>query len=179
MARAPARHRGLLVALVILPFWTSFLIRIYAWVAILKPEGFLNQGLMGLGLIDEPLHILNTETAVFIGIVYAYLPFMVLPLYAALEKMDDTLIEAALDLGSPPWRTFWSITVPLAMPGIIAGSLLCFIPAVGEFIIPDLLGGSETLMIGRSCGASSSRTATGLSPPPLRFCCCSFWWFPS
>ena len=149
MARAPARHRGLLVALVILPFWTSFLIRIYAWVAILKPEGFLNQGLIRLGLIDEPLHILNTETAVFIGIVYAYLPFMVLPLYAALEKMDDTLIEAALDLGSPPWRTFWSITVPLAMPGIIAGSLLCFIPAVGEFIIPDLLGGSETLMIGR------------------------------
>jgi putrescine transport system permease protein len=149
MARAPARHRGLLVALVILPFWTSFLIRIYAWVAILKPEGLLNQGLMGLRLIDEPLHILNTETAVFIGIVYAYLPFMVLPLYAALEKMDDTLIEAALDLGSPPWRTFWTITVPLAMPGVIAGSLLCFIPAVGEFIIPDLLGGSETLMIGR------------------------------
>jgi putrescine transport system permease protein len=149
MARAPARHRGLLVALVILPFWTSFLIRIYAWVAILKPEGLLNQLLMGLRLIDEPLHILNTETAVFIGIVYAYLPFMVLPLYAALEKMDDTLIEAALDLGSPPWRTFWTITLPLAMPGVVAGSLLCFIPAVGEFIIPDLLGGSETLMIGR------------------------------
>ena len=149
MARAPSRHRGLLVALVILPFWTSFLIRIYAWVAILKPEGLLNQGLMALGLIDEPLHILNTEAAVFIGIVYAYLPFMVLPLYAALEKMDDTLIEAALDLGSPPWRTFWTVTVPLAMPGVIAGSLLCFIPAVGEFVIPDLLGGSETLMIGR------------------------------
>jgi putrescine transport system permease protein len=149
MARAPARHRGLLVALVILPFWTSFLIRIYAWVAILKPEGLLNQALMGLRLIDEPLHILNTETAVFIGIVYAYLPFMVLPLYAALEKMDDTLIEAALDLGSPPWRTFWTITVPLAMPGVIAGALLCFIPAVGEFVVPDLLGGSETLMIGR------------------------------
>jgi putrescine transport system permease protein len=149
MARAPARHRPLLVALVILPFWTSFLIRIYAWVAILKPEGLLNQALTGLGLIAAPLHILNTETAVYIGIVYAYLPFMVLPLYASLEKMDDTLLEAALDLGSTPWRAFWTITVPLAMPGIIAGSLLCFIPAVGEFVIPDLLGGSETLMIGR------------------------------
>lgn len=150
MARAPERYRGLLVALVILPFWTSFLIRIYAWVAILKPEGLLTQALMGLGLISEPLNILNTETAVYIGIVYAYLPFMVLPLYATLEKMDDTLLEAALDLGSPPWRSFWTITVPLAMPGIIAGSLLCFIPAVGEFVIPDLLGGSQTLMIGRT-----------------------------
>ncbi|HEY8381061.1 MAG TPA: ABC transporter permease subunit [Microvirga sp.] len=149
MARAPARWRALLIALVILPFWTSFLIRIYAWVAILKPEGFLNQALMGLGFIAEPLAILNTEAAVFIGIVYAYLPFMVLPLYATLEKIDPTLNEAALDLGSPPWRSFWTITLPLSLPGIIAGSLLCFIPAVGEFVIPDLLGGSETLMIGR------------------------------
>jgi putrescine transport system permease protein len=149
MARAPERHRSLLVALIILPFWTSFLIRIYAWIAILKPEGLLNQALMGIGLISTPLDILNTEMAVYIGIVYAYLPFMVLPLYATLEKMDDTLLEAALDLGSTPWRSFWTITVPLAMPGIIAGSLLCFIPAVGEFVIPDLLGGSETLMIGR------------------------------
>ncbi|MEZ0171547.1 ABC transporter permease subunit [Microvirga sp. TS319] len=149
MARAPERHRLILVALVILPFWTSFLIRIYAWIAILKPEGLLTQALTGIGLISEPLEILNTEWAVYIGIVYAYLPFMVLPLYATLEKMDDTLLEAALDLGSPPWRSFWTITVPLAMPGIIAGSLLCFIPAVGEFVIPDLLGGSETLMIGR------------------------------
>ncbi|MBM1173681.1 ABC transporter permease subunit [Microvirga arabica] len=149
MARAPERYRALLVAAIILPFWTSFLIRIYAWVAILKPEGLLTQALMAVGLISEPLDILNTETAVYIGIVYAYLPFMVLPLYATLEKMDDTLLEAALDLGSTPWRSFWTITVPLAMPGIIAGSLLCFIPAVGEFVIPDLLGGSETLMIGR------------------------------
>ncbi|WP_442931621.1 ABC transporter permease [Microvirga sp. CF3062] len=149
MARAPERYRTLLVAAIILPFWTSFLIRIYAWVAILKPEGLLTQALMGIGLISEPLDILNTETAVYIGIVYAYLPFMVLPLYATLEKMDDTLLEAALDLGSTPWRSFWTITVPLAMPGIVAGSLLCFIPAVGEFVIPDLLGGSETLMIGR------------------------------
>jgi putrescine transport system permease protein len=149
MARAPERHRSLLVALVILPFWTSFLIRIYAWIAILKPEGLLTQALMGLRVISEPIEILNTEWAVYIGIVYAYLPFMVLPLYATLEKMDDTLLEAALDLGSTPWRSFWTITVPLAMPGIVAGSLLCFIPAVGEFVIPDLLGGSETLMIGR------------------------------
>ncbi|HEV2559840.1 MAG TPA: ABC transporter permease subunit [Microvirga sp.] len=149
MARAPVSWRPVLIALVILPFWTSFLIRIYAWVAILKPEGFLNQALMGLGLLSEPLDILNTEAAVFIGIVYAYLPFMVLPLYAALEKLDPSLTEAALDLGSTPLRAFWQITVPLSWPGIVAGSLLCFIPAVGEFVIPDLLGGSETLMIGR------------------------------
>jgi putrescine transport system permease protein len=153
MARAPARWRPLLVALVILPFWTSFLIRIYAWIAILKPEGFLTQALTGLGLVGAPLGILNTETAVYIGIVYAYLPFMVLPLYASLEKIDPSLIEAALDLGSPPWRAFWTVTVPLALPGIVAGSLLCFIPAVGEFVIPDLLGGSETLMIGRQLWA--------------------------
>jgi putrescine transport system permease protein len=149
MARAPQSWRGLLVALVILPFWTSFLIRIYAWIGILKPDGFLNQALIGLGIISDPLTILNTETAVYIGIVYAYLPFMVLPLYAVIEKLDYTLIEAAEDLGSPPWRSFWTITVPLALPGILAGSLLCFIPAVGEFVTPDLLGGSETLMIGR------------------------------
>jgi putrescine transport system permease protein len=149
MARAPQRWRGTLLALMILPFWTSFLIRIYAWIGILKPDGFLNQALMGLRLVTEPLSILNTEAAVFIGIVYAYLPFMVLPLYAVLEKIDYTLIEAAADLGSPPQRAFWTITVPLALPGIVAGSLLCFIPVVGEFVIPDLLGGSETLMIGR------------------------------
>jgi putrescine transport system permease protein len=150
MARAPAQWRTLLVALIILPFWTSFLIRVYAWIGILRPEGLLNGALMALGLVDEPLAILNTEVAVYIGIVYAYLPFMVLPLYASLEKLDHSLIEAAQDLGSPPWRAFWSITVPLARPGIAAGSLLCFIPAVGEFVIPDLLGGSETLMIGRT-----------------------------
>jgi putrescine transport system permease protein len=149
MARAPSRWRPILVALVILPFWTSFLIRIYAWIGILKPDGLLNQALLALGVVAEPLTLLNTESAVFLGIVYAYLPFMVLPLYATLEKMDYTLIEAAEDLGSPPWRAFWTITVPLALPGVIAGSLLCFIPAVGEFVIPDLLGGSETLMIGR------------------------------
>jgi putrescine transport system permease protein len=149
MARAPARWRPLLIALVILPFWTSFLIRIYAWIGILRPEGVLNQVLIGVGLTSEPLVILNTETAIFIGIVYAYLPFMILPLYAALERLDDTLIEAAEDLGCPPWKAFWTITLPLSLPGAVAGSLLCFIPIVGEFVVPDLLGGSDTLMIGR------------------------------
>src|SRR3954469_3607702 len=150
MARAPTTLRPILLMLVILPFWTSFLIRVYAWIGILKPEGLLNQALLGFGLIVEPLTILNTETAVFIGVVYAYLPFMVLPLYATLEKLDLTLIEAAQDLGCPPTRAFWRITVPLSTPGVVAGALLCFIPIVGEFVIPDLLGGSETLMIGRT-----------------------------
>jgi putrescine transport system permease protein len=150
MAAAPARWRPLLIALVILPFWTSFLIRVYAWIGILRTEGLLNQALIGAGLISDPLTILNTETAVFIGIVYAYLPFMVLPLYASLEKLDPTLIEAAQDLGSPPWKAFWTVTLPLSLPGAVAGSLLCFIPIVGEFVVPDLLGGSETLMIGRT-----------------------------
>jgi putrescine transport system permease protein len=150
MARAAPELRPLLVAMVILPFWTSFLIRVYAWIGILKPEGLLNQLLLWLGVISEPLSILNTPTAVYIGIVYAYLPFMILPLYSALERQDPTLLEAAQDLGSPPWKAFWTITVPLSMPGVIAGALLCFIPIVGEFVIPDLLGGSETLMIGRT-----------------------------
>src|SRR5690606_25974776 len=133
--------------LVILPFWTSFLIRVYAWIGILKSEGLLNQFLLWLGIIDTPLTILNTNTAVYIGIVYSYLPFLVLPLYATLEKLDETLLEAASDLGCPPWQAFWKITVPLSLPGVIAGCFLVFIPAVGEFVIPDLLGGSETLMI--------------------------------
>ncbi|WP_340160916.1 ABC transporter permease subunit [uncultured Hoeflea sp.] len=150
MARAPQALRPTLLMLVILPFWTSFLIRVYAWIGILKPEGLLNQLLMAMGLINEPLIILNTDTAVYIGIVYSYLPFMVLPLYSALEKMDYTLIEAAQDLGCPPITAFWKITFPLAIPGIIAGCLLVFIPAVGEFVIPDLLGGSRTLMIGKT-----------------------------
>jgi putrescine transport system permease protein len=150
MAAAPSRWRPLLVALVILPFWTSFLIRVYAWIGILRTEGLLNQALLSLGLIAQPLAILNTETAVFIGLVYAYLPFMVLPLYASLERLDHTLIEAAQDLGSPPLKAFWQVTLPLSFPGVVAGSLLCFIPIVGEFVVPDLLGGSETLMIGRT-----------------------------
>lgn len=152
MARAPREWRPLLVMLVILPFWTSFLIRVYAWIGILSREGLLNQFLIWLGILDpaNPLVILSTNTAVYIGIVYSYLPFMVLPLYATLEKLDETLLEAASDLGSPPWKAFWQITVPLAIPGVIAGCFLVFIPAVGEFVIPDLLGGSETLMIGRT-----------------------------
>jgi len=150
MARAPVSLRPTLLMLVILPFWTSFLIRVYAWIGILKPEGLLNQFLLALGVIDEPLIILNTNTAVYIGIVYSYLPFMVLPIYSALEKMDYTLIEAAQDLGCPPITAFWKITFPLAIPGVVAGCLLVFIPAVGEFVIPDLLGGSRTLMIGKT-----------------------------
>jgi len=150
MARAPATLRPTLLMLVILPFWTSFLIRVYAWIGILKPEGLLNQFLMALHVIDEPLIILNTHTAIYIGIVYSYLPFMILPLYSSLEKMDYSLIEAAQDLGCPPVMAFWKITFPLSMPGVVAGCMLVFIPAVGEFVIPDLLGGSQTLMIGRT-----------------------------
>jgi putrescine transport system permease protein len=150
MARAPRRWQPVLLMLVILPFWTSFLIRVYAWINILQREGLLNDVLRALGLIDAPLTWLATDTAVYIGVVYSYLPFMVLPLYAVLEKMDDTLLEAAADLGCPRWRAFWSVTVPLAFPGIMAGSLLCFIPVMGEFVIPDLLGGSGTMMIGQT-----------------------------
>ncbi len=150
MARAPATIRPTLLMLVILPFWTSFLIRVYAWIGILKPEGLLNQFLMWTGVIDTPLLILNTHTAIYIGIVYSYLPFMVLPLYASLEKMDNSLVEAARDLGCTRTGAFWKVTFPLSRPGIIAGCMLVFIPAVGEFVIPDLLGGSRTLMIGRT-----------------------------
>jgi putrescine transport system permease protein len=150
MARAPASVRPILLMMIILPFWTSFLIRVYAWIGILKPEGLLNQFLFFLGVIDQPLVILNTTTAIYIGIVYSYLPFMVLPLYATLEKMDYSLIEAAQDLGCPPVAAFWKITFPLSLPGVVAGSMLVFIPAVGEFVIPDLLGGSGTLMIGKT-----------------------------
>lgn len=150
MARAPENLRPVLLMLVILPFWTSFLIRVYAWIGILKPEGLLNQFLFFLGMIDQPLIIINTTTAVYIGIVYSYLPFMVLPLYASLEKMDYSLVEAAEDLGCSRLAAFWKITFPLSRPGIVAGSMLVFIPAVGEFVIPDLLGGSRTLMIGKT-----------------------------
>ncbi len=150
MARAPREWQPTLMMLVILPFWTSFLIRVYAWIGILKKEGLLNLFLMNFGFIDEPLTIMNTTTAVYIGIVYSYLPFMVLPLYASLEKIDNRLLEAAEDLGSPPWKAFWQVTFPLSLPGIVAGCFLVFIPAVGEFVIPDLLGGSDTLMIGKT-----------------------------
>ncbi len=150
MARASEEVRPTLLMLVILPFWTSFLIRVYAWIGILKNEGLLNSFLLWLGVISKPLVILNTDWAVYIGIVYSYLPFMILPLYANLERMDLTLLEAAADLGCRPIKAFWMVTVPLAMPGIIAGCFLVFIPAVGEFVIPDLLGGSDTLMIGKT-----------------------------
>lgn len=152
MARASVSIRPTLVMLVILPFWTSFLIRVYAWIGILKPEGLLTVLLQSLGLMDEgsQVQIFRTEIAVFIGIVYSYLPFMVLPLYSALEKMDGTLLEAASDLGCPPWKAFWKITFPLSIPGVIAGSMICFIPITGEFVIPDLLGGADTLMIGKT-----------------------------
>jgi putrescine transport system permease protein len=150
LARAPSRLQPLLVTLVILPFWTSLLIRVYAWINILQRDGLLNQALGALGLVDAPPTWLATDTAVLIGIVYSYLPFMVLPLYAALQRMDETLFEAAADLGCPPWKSFWLITVPLSLPGILAGALLCFIPIVGEFVIPDLLGSSQTLMIGQT-----------------------------
>jgi putrescine transport system permease protein len=150
LARAPRRLQGVLVLLVVLPFWTSFLIRVYAWVNILQHDGLLNRALAALRIIDAPVPWLASDTAVYIGIVYSYFPFMVLPLFAALEKMDNTLLEAAADLGSPPWRTFFQVTVPLSVPGIAAGSLLCFIPIVGEFVIPDLLGSSSTSMIGQT-----------------------------
>src|SRR6266700_1096207 len=150
MARTPRRWQPIVFVLVVLPFWTSFLIRVYAWINILQRDGLFNQMLLALGIVEEPVGWLSTNTAVYIGIVYSYFPFMVLPLYAALEKIEVSLHEAAADLGAPPGKAFWRITVPLSRPGIIAGSLLCFIPIVGEFVIPDLLGGSATLMIGQT-----------------------------
>ena len=149
MARAAPEWRPTLLMLVILPFWTSFLIRVYAWMGILSNEGLLNAFLLWTGLISEPLTILNTNTAVYIGIVYTYLPFMILPIYSALEKMDDSLLEAAEDLGCSRMEAFWLVTIPLSKQGIIAGCFLVFIPVVGEFVIPSLLGGSGTLMIGK------------------------------
>ncbi len=150
MARSPRRLQPILVIAVILPFWTAFLIRIYAWINILQRDGLFNDALLALGIIAEPVTWLATDTAIFIGIVYSYLPFMVLPLYASFEKMDETLLEAAADLGCPRWKAFWLVTLPLALPGVIAGSLLCFIPITGEFVIPDLLGGSDALFIGQT-----------------------------
>jgi len=150
MAGSPRRWQSLLVLFAILPFWTSFLIRVYAWIAILKPEGLLNHALLGIGIIGEPLTLLNTEGAVILGIVYSYLPFMILPLYASLEKFDRSLTEAAQDLGAAPRTAFWRVTVPNVRHGILAGAMLVFIPALGEVVVPDLLGGSETLMLGRA-----------------------------
>lgn len=149
MARCAEHWRPTLLMLVILPFWTSFLIRVYAWMGILSTEGYLNQLLLNVGVISDPLVILNTNVAVYIGIVYTYLPFMVLPIYASLDKMDDSLVEAAEDLGCSALSAFWLVTAPLSKPGVIAGCFLVFIPTLGEFVIPSLLGGSNTLMIGK------------------------------
>ena len=150
MARASKATQSILMLVIILPFWTSFLLRVYALEGIIRDQGLLNTALLWLGVIDHPLKIMRTTFAVYLGIVYSYLPFMVLPIYASFEKMDSSLVEAAIDLGCTPTKAFWVITAPIARPGIIAGCLLVFIPAVGEFVIPDLLGGSETLMIGRT-----------------------------
>ena len=149
IARAPRSTQNILLLLIILPFWTSFLLRVYALQGILSEHGLLNNLLLSAGLIQTPLRIMNTTLAVQIGIVYSYLPFMILPLYATLEKLDGSLLEAASDLGMPPWRAFLEITLPLSLPGVIAGSLLVFIPAIGEFVIPSLLGGPDSLMVGR------------------------------
>jgi putrescine transport system permease protein len=150
VARAPRRWQGILFMLIILPFWTSFLIRIYAWINILQRDGLLNAVLLFLGIVDQPPVWLATDAAVYIGIVYSYLPLMVLPIYATLEKMDESLLEAAADLGCPRWKAFWLVTLPLAMKGVVAGALLCFIPIMGEFVMPDLLGSSATQMIGQT-----------------------------
>ena len=150
IARAPRPWRNLLLLLVILPVWTSFLLRVYAWLVMLGKHGLVNNLLLSLGIIDTPLSILYTDAAVYLGIVYTYVPFMILPLYATLEKLDPDVHEAAADLGARPIRIFVDITLPMAMPGIIAGSLLVFIPALGEFVIPALLGGLDSLMIGRT-----------------------------
>jgi putrescine transport system permease protein len=149
IARADASWRNTLLMLIILPFWTSFLLRVYAWIGLLSNHGVINNILMGLHITNEPIVMMQTDFAMYIGIVYSYLPFMILPLYSNLEKHDQSLIEAAVDLGCRPYRAFLMITLPLSMPGVIAGSMLVFIPAVGEFVIPRLLGGTDSLMIGR------------------------------
>jgi putrescine transport system permease protein len=149
ISRTSKSTQNILLLIIILPFWTSFLLRVYALEGIIRETGLLNSALLWLGIIHHPLQIMRTTFAVYVGIVYSYLPFMVLPLFATLEKLDHSLLEAAGDLGSPPWRAFLDVTLPLSMPGIIAGSMLVFIPAIGEFVIPTLLGGPNNLMIGR------------------------------
>jgi spermidine/putrescine transport system permease protein len=148
IARAPARQRSLLLFLILLPFWTNFIIRIYAWMMILRSGGLLDTFLQWAHITREPLGLLYTPTAVMIGMVYEFLPFMVLPLYTSLEKVEQALLEAAADLGAPPWRAFLRVTLPLSVPGMIAGTILTFIPAMGMFVVPDLLGGAKTILIG-------------------------------
>ncbi|NRA87402.1 MAG: ABC transporter permease subunit [Rhizobiales bacterium] len=149
IAKSPENKRNILLMLIILPFWTSFLLRVYSWIGFFKANGIINAALLNLGIISEPLIMLQTDFAVYVGIVYTYLPFMILPLYSNLVKLDDILLEASADLGGRPMISFFKITLPLSVPGIIAGSMLVLIPAVGEFVIPALLGGPDTLMIGR------------------------------
>jgi putrescine transport system permease protein len=149
VARSPEPRRTMLLMLVVLPFWTSFLLRVYAWQGFLRSNGVINNALLSLGVIDTPILMLQTNFAVYVGIVYTYLPFMILPLYANLVKLDRDLLEASADLGGRPWATFLHVTLPLSFPGIVAGFMLVFIPAIGEFVIPELLGGPDTLMIGR------------------------------
>ena len=149
IARSSKSSQSILLLVIVLPFWVSFLLRVYALEGIIRETGLLNSALLWLGIIDHPLQIMRTDFAVYLGIVYSYLPFMVLPLFATLEKLDRALLEAAADLGSPPWRAFLDVTLPLSIPGVVAGSMLVFIPAIGEFVIPTLLGGADNLMIGR------------------------------
>jgi putrescine transport system permease protein len=149
IARSPEGRRNVLLMLVILPFWTSFLLRVYAWQGFLRSNGVINNFLLWTGIIDQPLVMLQTNFAVYLGIVYTYLPFMILPLYANLVKLDESLLEASADLGARPLSTFFHVTLPLSMPGVIAGFMLVFVPAIGEFVVPELLGGPDTLMIGR------------------------------
>jgi putrescine transport system permease protein len=149
IARAPKAWRNPLLFLVILPFWTSLLIRVYAWIAILQPTGLLNRALIGLGLIHGPVLLIYNDFSVVLGLVYGYLPFMILPLYGSLSQLDESLVEAAADLGARPSRVFFRVVLPLSLPGAVAGALLVFIPAIGEFVIPDLLGGPGTLMVGK------------------------------
>ncbi|MDR1333790.1 MAG: ABC transporter permease subunit [Holosporaceae bacterium] len=174
IARTSEKYRNILLMLVVLPFWTSFLIRVYAWIMLLSPCGFINNVLINFNLIDAPLQLMNNSFAACIGIIYAYLPFMIFPLYNAIEKIDYTLLEAAYDLGSSPITAFFSIVVPLSAPGIYAGSALVFVPAIGEFVIPELLGGAQTLTIGRLVwneffGNMSWPTAASLSIMLLAF----------
>ncbi|TAL00592.1 MAG: ABC transporter permease subunit [Rhodospirillaceae bacterium] len=149
IVQSPGKWRVTLLLLMVAPFWTSFLVRIYAWIGMLRPGGVINSALLTLGIVDEPIQFLHTDGATILGIVYTYLPFMVLPLYARLERLDAVLLEAAADLGATPLRAFWTVTLPLSLPGILAGALLVFIPAAGEFVVPELLGGPDTLMIGK------------------------------
>ncbi|MBQ3564905.1 MAG: ABC transporter permease subunit, partial [Alphaproteobacteria bacterium] len=174
IARSSEKFRSILLMLVVLPFWTSFLIRVYAWIVLLSPAGVINNMLMKFGIISAPLPLMNNSYAACLGIIYAYLPFMILPLYNAIEKIDYTLIEAAYDLGSSPLTAFFSVVVPLSIPGIYAGSVLIFVPAMGEFVIPELLGGAQTLTIGRLVwneffGNMSWSTAASLSIILLTF----------